>query len=407
MKKYDTIVIGGGPAGLFTAIQLGKNRQVILFEKKNRPGNKLLIAGAGRCNITHTGPIEEFYSRYGENKRFLRSALQGFTNYDLISFFKKRGVDTIIDKNGKVFPKSETATEILETLLAECRKRKIQIQTDEAVMSVKKVSNGFNVSTNKTQYTATQVIISTGGQSYPGTGSEGDGYRFAKQLGHTIVEPKPALTPVYVKDYKLSSISGVSLINRPVHLYRGGKKLKEHNGDIGFTHKGISGPGILDFSRYFRKGDTLTINLIDISPDTLREDLISANEKKGKQSVKNFLKNYDLPESLTKKVLEGMTIDNKTTLACLTKKLRNQIINQFCNYPFIIEKTGNFNVAMATAGGVSLKEIIPGTMESRLTKGLFFAGEVLDIDGDTGGYNIQAAFSTGALAALGSQEKTE
>ncbi len=400
MKKYDTLVIGGGPAGLFAAIQLAKNRQVVLLEKKNRPGNKLLLAGAGRCNITHTGPIENFFTKYGENTRFLRTALKEFSNYDLISFFKKRGVYSIIDKNGKVFPKSQNAEEILGTLLSECRKRKVHIQTDEAVVSIRKVDNKFIVSTKKTQYTAIRVIISTGGKSFPGTGSEGDGYKFAKQFGHTIVEPKPALTPVYVNDYKFASISGISLINRPVHLYREEKKLREHSGDIGFTHKGISGPGILDFSRFFIKGDTLKINIINTSPEILRENLIMANEKKGRQSVKNFLTNYDLPESLIKKVLEGMSIDNKTTLACLTKKMRNQIINQFCNYPFIIEKTGNFNVAMATSGGVSLKEVIPGTMESRLIKGLFFAGEVLDIDGDSGGYNIQAAFSTGALAAL-------
>ncbi len=399
MVKCDILVVGGGPAGLFAAVNLHKNKKVVLIEKNNRPGKKLLLAGAGRCNITHTGKITDFFSKYGDNARFLKTALQVFTNSDLISFFKARGVETIEDKNGKVFPKSENALDVLKTLLEECEKCGVNINNNEVVQSIDKTKDQFLVQTNKTEYKASQVIISTGGQSYPSTGSTGDGYQFSKKFDHSIVEPKPSLTPVFVENHIFADISGVSLAERDIHLYRNGKKLKVNKGDIGFTHKGISGPGILDFSRFFIKGDTLTINLIDLPPETLRDDLINANENSGKTSVKNFLKKYDLPESLIRVVLYGMSLDNKTTLACLPKKMRNKVVDQFCNHQFQIGKIGDFKVAMATTGGITLKEISPKTMESKLVEGLYFAGEVIDIDGDTGGYNIQAAFSTGALAA--------
>ncbi|MBU1170384.1 MAG: NAD(P)/FAD-dependent oxidoreductase [Proteobacteria bacterium] len=399
MEHCDTLVIGGGPAGLFAASHLHKGSKIVLLEKNINLGEKLNIAGSGRCNITHTGPIMDFISKYGDNGRFLRNALLSFTNLDLISFFNTRGVDTICDANGKVFPKSEKAVDIIDTLITECRKRGVLIKTGAAVLSIRKTDDGFLVLTEKNTYLTRQVIIATGGKSYPATGSTGDGYKFVKAFGHAIVEPRPSLSPVFIKEYMFAGISGVSLTNRPIHLYRNGKKIREYHGDIGFTHKGLSGPGILDFSRYFLTGDMLKINMIDLPLDTLRDNLILANEKNGKMSVKNFLKKYDLPESLIKAVLEGMNMDVSITLACLTKQMRNQIVDQFCNHPFVIGKIGSFQVAMATTGGIHLKEVSPKTMQSRLVEGLYFAGELMDIDGDTGGYNIQAAFSTGFLAA--------
>lgn len=399
MGKCDILIIGGGPAGLFTAINLHKNKKVILIEKNNRPGKKLLLAGAGRCNITHTGKITDFFGKYGDNSRFLKTALQNFTNTDLISFFNKRGLSTIRDKNGKIFPKSENALDVLNTLVAECKKCGVHINNGESVISINKAKDSFTVQTNKSDYKASQIIIATGGLSYPGTGSTGDGYRFAKKFGHNIVEPRPSLTPIYVDNYKFANISGVSLTERPIHLYRNGKKVNKYKGDIGFTHKGISGPGILDFSRFFQKGDTITINLVNQTQEILREALVQGNENSGKISLKNFLTKYDLPESLVKAVLNSIEIDSKTTLACLTKKLRNVIVDQFCNHPFKIGKIGDFKIAMATTGGITITEISPKTMESKLIEGLYFTGEVIDIDGDTGGYNIQAAFSTGRLAA--------
>lgn len=398
METCDVLIIGGGPAGLFSAISLHRNKKVILIEKNSRPGKKLLLAGAGKCNITHDGKISDFFKKYGDNSRFLKTALQNFTNNDLISFFNQKGLGTIRDKNGKIFPKSENALDVLNTLVTECKESGVKINTDESVLSIHQ--NGiFTVETTKSTYNTRQIIIATGGLSYPGTGSTGDGYRFAKKMGHKIIEPRPGLTPVYIDNYKFADISGVSLSMRPVHLYKNGKKSKEYTGDIGFTHKGLSGPGILDFSRYFQKGDSININLINLSQDQLKEALVTANENRGKTSIKNFLTEYDIPESLVKTVLKIIQLDNKTTLACLTKKMRNIIVEKFCNHSFKINKTGNFNIAMATTGGVSIKELSPKTMESKLVKGLYFTGEVIDIDGDTGGYNIQAAFSTARLAA--------
>jgi predicted Rossmann fold flavoprotein len=233
--------------------------------------------------------------------------------------------------------------------------------------------------------------------SYPATGSTGDGYHFAKQLGHSVVPPKPSLSPVMVKDYGMASISGVSVQEKPVYLYRGNKKIGEHRGDIGLTHKGLSGPGILDFSRHIVSGDILKVNFIDIKADEFRNELISASVKGGKTAIQTYLKRFDLPRSLVLLILESINIEPECRLADITKVQRNLLVTSFSEFPFIVDKVGGFNMAMVTAGGVSLNEINPKTMESKLVTGLYFAGEVLDIDGDTGGYNLQAAFSMGYL----------
>jgi predicted Rossmann fold flavoprotein len=240
-------------------------------------------------------------------------------------------------------------------------------------------------------------VITTGGMSYPATGSTGDGYHFAKQLGHSIVPPKPSLSPVFIREYTMASISGVSVQNKLVYLYRGDKKIIEHRGDIGFTHKGLSGPGILDFSRHIVSGDILKVNFIDIRTDDFRNELIKVSEKEGKIAIQTYLKKFDLPRSLVLLILQSININPETRLAEITKIQRNQLVAVFCEFPFTVEKVGGFNMAMVTAGGVCLDEVNPKTMESKLVPGLFFAGEVLDIDGDTGGYNLQAAFSMGFL----------
>jgi hypothetical protein len=234
--------------------------------------------------------------------------------------------------------------------------------------------------------------------SYPTTGSTGDGYHFAKQLGHSVIPPKPSLSPVFIRDYSMASISGVSVQNKAVYLYRANKKISEHCGDIGFTHKGLSGPGILDFSRHILSNDILKVNFLDKKNDEFRNEFIIAAEKDGKTAIQTYLKKFDLPRSLVLLVLQSIKIEPETRLADITKLNRNQVVAAFCEYPFTVEKVGGFNMAMVTAGGVSLEEVNPKTMESKLVPGLYFAGEVLDIDGDTGGYNLQAAFSMGYLA---------
>jgi predicted Rossmann fold flavoprotein len=404
LKSADILIIGAGPAGLFTAIHC-KNLKVIVLDKNAMPGKKLLISGTGRCNLTHDCKLSDFFDHYGENHRFLKTALHHFTNTDLVRFFNDHGLETVVDKNGKVFPASQKASDVLQVLIDSCNRNKIEIACNQHVAEVKKTESGFEVRTDAGVFRSTFLVITTGGMSYPTTGSTGDGYHFAKQLGHSVVPPKPSLSPVFIRDYSMASISGVSVQNKAVYLYRANKKISEHLGDIGFTHKGLSGPGILDFSRHILSNDILKVNFSDTNPDEFRNEFIKAAEKEGRTAVQTYLKKYDLPRSLVLLILQSINIEPETRLADITKVNRNQLVAAFCEYPFTIEKVGGFNMAMVTAGGVSLDEVNPKTMESKLVPGLFFAGEVLDIDGDTGGYNLQAAFSMGYLVGKSVGEK--
>jgi predicted Rossmann fold flavoprotein len=403
LKSADILIIGAGPAGLFTAINC-KGSKVILLEKNTVPGKKLLISGTGRCNLTHDCKLNDFFDHYGENHRFLKTALHGFTNFELIRFLNEHGLETVVDKNGKVFPASQKASDVLQLLVNVCNRNKVEIACNQQITKITKTETGFEVKANSGIFNSRFLVITTGGMSYPTTGSTGDGYHFAKLFGHSIVPPKPSLSPVFIHDYTLASISGVSVQNKTVYLYRGDKKITEHSGDIGFTHKGLSGPGILDFSRHILSGDILKMNFIDLKADDFRNELIKVSEKEGKTAIQTYLKKFDLPRSLVLLILKSIKIEPETRLAEITKIQRNQLVTAFCEFPFTVEKVGGFNTAMVTAGGVSLEEVNPKTMESKLVPGLYFAGEVLDIDGDTGGYNLQAAFSMGYLVGKGISE---
>ncbi len=396
MKTAEVLIIGGGPAGLFAAIHCN-DRKVILLEKNIMPGKKLLISGTGRCNLTHDCNLSDFFDHYGENHRFLKTALYNFTNTDLIRFFADHGLKTVVDKNGKVFPASQKAADVLQVLVDVCTINKVEIECNQQVAGILKTETGFEVKTATGLFTSRFLVITTGGMSYSATGSTGDGYHFAKQLGHSIVPPKPSLSPVFICNYGMASISGVSVQDKMIYLYRANKKINEHSGDIGFTHKGLSGPGILDFSRHILGGDILKVNFIDLKTDNFRNELIVASEKEGKTAIQTYLKKFDLPRSLVLLILQSIHIEPECRLADITKPQRIQLVAVFCEFPFVVEKVGGFNMAMVTAGGVSLDEVNTKSMESKLVPGLYFAGEVLDIDGDTGGYNLQAAFSMGYL----------
>ena len=408
IQDYDLIVVGAGPSGLFCAINsFQKGKRILILEKKNSPGHKLLISGSGQCNISHAGEISDFLEHYGDHGRFLRPALLGFTNLDLISFFAKSGLEMVQEKGGKVFPESMRSKDVLNVLTDQCRKLGLEIKCGEAAKSISRIEDGFLVSCTGGRYRSRQLVIATGGCSYPATGSSGDGYGFARTLGHSISDIGPALSPVIIKDYPFSDLAGLSFSNLKISLYRR-IKIKEHRGDILFTHDGLSGPGILDLSRYIRAGDMIKISFI---PEERREELekwlVEKSQNDGGKKLTtalagmplSFPPGLQLSVRLTKRLLQisGIAIDLQ--MSHLTREMRNRLIDNLTGLSLIVSDVCGFNAAMCTRGGVLTAEVNPKTMQSRLVQGLYLVGEVLDVDGDTGGYNLQAAFSTGMLAA--------
>ena len=405
--KTDLIIIGGGPAGLFTAIQcklLSKNAKKInisILEKNPTVGKKLLMTGAGKCNLTQEGDIKDFLKHYGDNKNFIKTPLYQFNNKDLIHFFKIRGVNFVSTDKGKIFPESYKAGDILNILINESSKNGINVLCKEKVLDVKtSINKGFFIKTEKNNYNCRFLVLATGGLSYPVTGSSGDGYKFAHSLGHHIFKPSPALTPIYVENYTFSELAGITLRDINISLWRQQNLIKRWTGDILFTHEGLSGPGILNFSRYIIPSDIVKLQLIKRENESiLREELIKKINNNGKLLFKNIVKDYPLPQRLINKILEIADISVNTKAAQLKKDKRNNITKLLYNLPLKVKRLGDFNEAMVTGGGIDLNEIHKKTMESRLVPNLFVIGELLDLDGDTGGYNLQAAFSTAFLAA--------
>lgn len=397
---FCTIIIGAGPAGLFAGCNINNGKTLIL-EKNNTPGKKLLISGAGQCNYTHAGDLDDFLNRYGDNGSFLRPALYNFKNSNSIEFFKELGVDSIVREDGKVFPESLKAMDILNALLKKCKQNKVEINYNSPVDSISynKELVHFTVKSNKERFTSKNVIITTGGSSYPNTGSTGDGFSLAKSLGHTVVDTSPCLTPVNVLNYRFSDLSGLSFRDIRISLWRDNKKIKETIGDVLLTHKNLSGPGILNFSRYIKKNDMLKINFINIKEDELNRIIDNKIKENGKQLVKSIFKDISISKRFVEKIFEINNIPEDVTCSQLSKKVKLSLLKGLCEHSFVVESLGAYHLAMATRGGVSLDEINRKTMQSKIINGLYFAGEVMNIDGDTGGYNIQAAFSTAVLAS--------
>lgn len=395
---YDVIIIGAGPAGLFAAANI-ENKKVLILEKNKTPGKKLLLSGAGQCNYTNNCDIDDFFEKYGDKGRFIKPALYNFTNQATMDFFEKRGLKSIIREDNKVFPSSFKAMDVLKVLIGSVKDAKMLLNSGVEKVSYDESKKIFYVKTSAANYAGYSLIIACGGKSYPDTGSTGDGYGFAQALGHKIIEPRPALTPVYVENYQFSELSGISFENIKLSLWKNNKKAREFKGDFLLTHANISGPLIINNSRYMEPGDVIKINFTSFyNEDEFRmyfEKLVSSS----KSSIKTALKELNLPKRFIEKLLEISDVDENLSCSQLKKIHRNSLIRMLSAHPMKIKKLGGFNTAMVTKGGVATDEVNPKTMESKKLPGLFFAGEVLDYDGDTGGFNIQAAFSTAKLAA--------
>lgn len=402
------IIIGGGPAGLFAAIMCANKKQrIALIEKNKSCGRKLLMAGAGKCNITQAGDIHHFLTCYGANAKFLKHALLSFQNEDLLNFFRKRGLEFITTEKGKVFPKSLKSQDVLNVLLEECRRRSIEIHYESAVESLVKEEDLFHLQTAKGTFESPVVVVATGGLSYPHTGSTGDGLVWAKTLGHKIVPTKPALTPLKIKNYELSDMSGTSFEELSYTLWRGGKKIGAYQGDFLLTHTGVSGPGIINNSRYMQSGDVIKCNFVGAeSIDEFRSQLTKKLNNGGKTLVKSMVRELNLTKRFADKLLELCGIDENLKCAELNKVTRQKLLTTLTEYEMEVKELGGYHVAMVTTGGVSLKDIKQKTMESKKINNLYFIGEVLDIDGDTGGYNIQAAMSMAYIASKAINETT-
>ncbi|MBZ0265269.1 NAD(P)/FAD-dependent oxidoreductase [bacterium] len=416
MQNFDLIVIGAGAAGMFAAGTAAEHgARVLLLEKMNRPGRKLILTGMGRCNITNSEPIENYYNRYGKNGRWLRQAIQGFTPTQTIKFFNHLGVETIEESNGQIFPKSQKAREVVDVLVNYNLNNRVTIRNDVEVKNLLIRDGAIEGLSCKViardtfkfeSIFATKVIVATGGKSYPGTGSTGDGYRWAKKAGHTLTPIFPALVPLETKEQIPVEVIKLEMPDVKVCLWIDDKKVEEGRGEIEFTRTGLSGRIILKMSKqcvlalHVKSRVEITLDLVpDLGMKELDVKLLQCLNEYGKKRMFNILREL-IPERLIGYCLEINEIDPDKLGHQLTADERKRLRLWLKEVRFIIKGHRSYIKALVTSGGIQLKEIHPKTMESKLVKGLYFAGEVLDVDGDKGGYNLQAAFSTGRMAGL-------
>lgn len=397
---YDVLVVGSGPAGLMAAYQAAAaGLKTLMIDKNEMTGRKLLITGSKQCNLTSNLPITEFLKAYGEHGSFLKHALKGFDAKALMAFFEALNIQLITREDGKVFPKSLNAEEVVHGLTQACQKKGVKFSLQNKCTGVAVMANGFVLQTTRGEIEGQFLVLATGGAAYPHTGSSGEGYAWMRGLGLSIVEPRPALTPVFVKDYSLSELSGLSFSDVIIDLVRGENTVKQLRGDLLFTHFGLSGPVILNHARDMAKDDTLRVNFTgQQNHSVVRGALKTYQETTKTPTLRQFLEPYDLPRRLSDALLSEAGIDKDRHMAQWTKEQREFILERLLKRSFVIDHLGDFRMAMVTAGGVALEEINSKTMASKKIPNLYFAGEVMDIDGDTGGFNIQAAMSTAVLA---------
>lgn len=408
MKRV--VVIGGGAAGLMAAVIAGREgAKVTLLEKMNFVGKKMGITGKGRCNITNASDMSEFIKNTPGNGKFLYGAYERFTNEDLLQLLHDAGLETKVERGGRVFPASDSALDVRNTFMKLMKHYGVDVHLEEPVKKILVTDGVVNgVVTDKETYFADAVVIATGGKSYPATGSTGDGYILAAEVGHKITDIRPSLVPIVTEESWVKDLMGLSLRNVELSVIAKNKVQVKMFGEMMFTHFGITGPIVLSLShtvgKLMRKKNIgvigLDINLKPaLSPETLDKRLQKDFDLYSKKQLINGMKDL-LPSRLIPLIIELSGIDPEKPINQISKEERQQLGYMLQHMPLTVKGLRPVEEAIVTAGGISLKEFNPKTMESKLVKGLYGAGEVLDIDAFTGGYNLQAAFSTGYVAAM-------
>ena len=413
MSNYDLLVIGGGPAGMMAAARAGeRGRRVLLLERGPSLGRKLLITAGGRCNVTNSAPLPEFLDAFGRQGGFLRDAMTRFGNAELLDWLHHRGVRTVAERKGRIFPESQQAATVLDALRAALQPGGVEVRLNQRVESLRIEQGnlrGVSVAAHsalrnpQSAIVCSSVLIATGGLSYPATGCTGDGYALARQAGHSIVEPYPAIIAFETAEPWPRNIQGTPIKNVSVVARHDGRKLAENFGEALWTHYGISGPAILDISGTvvlaLRRGGAVTLEL-DLRPgetaESLDERLLHAIKKEGKKQISTVLAGW-IAERTAAQLLQLAEVDPRKKMSQCSKSDRKRIVRLVKHLELRVRGHRPIEEAIVTGGGVPLGEVDPKRMESRLLKNLFFAGEVLDLAGPSGGYNLQAAFSTGYL----------
>lgn len=409
------IVIGGGPAGMFAAYFAAKNgHKVTLLEQNEKLGKKLYITGKGRCNITNASDMENLFANVCSNEKFLYSAFYSYTNDQVVDFFEEYGLRTKVERGNRVFPVSDRSSDVINTLVRALKDAGVEVKLYTKVTKVlteeveeQQVVKGVVLEDGKTLM-ADSIVLATGGISYPTTGATGDGYRFAEGLNHKIVEPTPSLVPFEIQENWVTEMQGLALKNVSITIEQKGKKLYSDFGEMLFTHFGVSGPMILSASASikpvcFKDFENEMILKIDLKPALDKEQLDKRilkdfEETKNKQ-YKNSIQKL-LPSKMIPIIIKLSGIDPDKQVNEITKEERKILVDLLKGLPMTVIGLRGWKEAIITKGGVSVKNVNPSTMESKLVKGLYFAGELLDLDAMTGGYNLQIAWSTGYLAGI-------
>lgn len=399
----QVVVVGGGPAGMMAAIAASKNNKVILVEKNNKLGKKLFITGKGRCNVTNNKEISEFFDYIPTNPHFLYSALYTFTNEDTIKFFNERGVELKVERGDRVFPNSDKSSDIIKAFEKTLMEKNIEIKLGIAVKELKVENNKITsvILDNDDYIECDNVILATGGASYPQTGSNGDGFRFCKSLGHNVVSIKPSLVPIEINEAWVKDLQGLSLRNVQLTLLdKNNKIIFKDQGEMLFTHFGISGPLCLSASSLIKPGKKYNI-VLDLKPALsekeldlrIQKDFLKYNNKDFKNALNDLF-----PQKLIPIMINLSKIPENQKVNSITKEQRRFFLNLISNLTMDVRGLRSIDEAIVTSGGIDTKEIDPSTMKSKVVSNLSFAGEVIDVDAYTGGYNVQIAISTGFIA---------